>query len=284
MALPKEIEERIRGYINRCKWNWAKTYKTTPHEYIVRFKSALCDFEFVDFVKAQRQFGTEQWWGKYYFPYLFIDGYKYWTMGSPISETTIINRQKIFSEYDQIASVYDTLFKDNASLEQDGKIADMLYGIEGSVLDLGCGTGLLLDLVEIAPERYRGIDPSREMLTIFKDRHPLHARKLCRVAFEEDADNYLKFDNVVALYGSASYVMPVYMELFAANHKGCFLMFYRNGYYPATYQKTGIEMHHFYYDRRQLQKMFPDCEVTDFDNYYIVTNIKPKPKQLNLFG
>ena len=34
-------------------------------------------------------------WGKYNFPYLIIDGWKYWTMGAPIEETIIINRAEI---------------------------------------------------------------------------------------------------------------------------------------------------------------------------------------------
>lgn len=284
MALPKEIEERIRGYINRCEWKWAKTFLTVPHEYIVRHQSALTDREFVDFVQAQRNYGTYQQWGRYNFPYLFIDGYKFWTMGDPIEKTTVMNRQKLFGEYDQIASKYETLFKDNASLEQNQKIADMLYGIDGSILDLGCGTGLLLELIDITPDRYRGIDPSREMLNIFRMKHPEFARKTCKTAFEEDGDSYTKADNVIALFGSASYVMPVYITILAKNHKGLFLMFYKAGYYPVTYEKTGVAMHHFSYKKGWLEMMFPDCEVTEFDNYYIVSNIKAKPKQLNLFG
>ena len=283
-TLPKDIEQRIRGYISRCEWKWAKTYANIPHEYIVRFKGSLTDREFVDFVKAQREYGTVQQWGKYMFPYLFIDGYKYWTMGSPIPETTVINRQKLFSEYYQIANRYETLFKDTASLEQNQRIADMLYGIEGSILDLGCGTGLLLELIDITPDRYRGIDPSREMLNIFRAKHPEYTRKTCKTAFEEDGDNYTKSDNVIALFGSASYVMPAYLCNLAKTHKGLFLMFYKVGYYPVTYEKTGVAMHHFNYKKGWLEAMFTDCEVTDFDNYYIVSDIKAKSKQLNLFG
>lgn len=32
---------------------------------------------------------------KYYHPYLYIDDYKYWTMGAPVEETIIINRAKV---------------------------------------------------------------------------------------------------------------------------------------------------------------------------------------------
>ncbi|MFQ8804141.1 MAG: class I SAM-dependent methyltransferase [Alistipes indistinctus] len=32
---------------------------------------------------------------------------------------------------------------------------------EGSILDVGCGTGLLIELVNITPSKYVGVDPSR---------------------------------------------------------------------------------------------------------------------------
>jgi hypothetical protein len=63
-----------------------------PHEYIVRGKCPLSEDEFLYFVNMQRKHGTpEQWW-KYNHPYLYIDDYKYWTMGAPLDETTVINK------------------------------------------------------------------------------------------------------------------------------------------------------------------------------------------------
>ena len=65
-----------------------------PHEYIVRDKCPLTDGEFVYFIDMQRRFGVKERWGKYNNPYLYIDDYKYWTMGAPMEETTVINRAK----------------------------------------------------------------------------------------------------------------------------------------------------------------------------------------------
>lgn len=87
-------EAKLRNLIGKCKWTFAKTMPTCPHEYIVRNKCALSDEEFVYFVQSQRQFGIPQQWWKYNFPYLHIDGYKYWTMGDSINNTIIINRAK----------------------------------------------------------------------------------------------------------------------------------------------------------------------------------------------
>ena len=66
-----------------------------PHEYIVKDKCSLSEEEFEYFVNMQRQHGVKEQWGKYNNPYLYIDDYKYWTMGAPIEETTVINRAKV---------------------------------------------------------------------------------------------------------------------------------------------------------------------------------------------
>lgn len=61
-----------------------------PHEYIVR--SRVDEQQFVNFVCFIRQHGYE---GEFYrkrITYFDDGGRVYWTMGSPISETTIINR------------------------------------------------------------------------------------------------------------------------------------------------------------------------------------------------
>jgi len=42
----------------------------------------------------QREHGIVMKWGPYNFPYLIVDGYRYWTMGSPYEETIILNRAK----------------------------------------------------------------------------------------------------------------------------------------------------------------------------------------------
>ena len=86
--------EKLREIIARCQWKFAKTMPFAPHEYIVRDKCPLTDEEFVYFIDMQRRFGVKERWGKYNNPYLYIDDYKYWTMGASMEETTVINRAK----------------------------------------------------------------------------------------------------------------------------------------------------------------------------------------------
>lgn len=86
---------KLRELIARCQWTFAKTMPFAPHEYIVKDKCSLSAEEFEYFVNMQRQHGVKEQWGKYNNPYLYIDDYKYWTMGAPIEETTVINRAKV---------------------------------------------------------------------------------------------------------------------------------------------------------------------------------------------
>ena len=86
--------DKLREMIARCQWKFARTMPFAPHEYIVRGKCPLTDEEFVYFIDMQRHFGVKERWGKYNNPYLYIDDYKYWTMGDPYDVTTVINRAK----------------------------------------------------------------------------------------------------------------------------------------------------------------------------------------------
>jgi len=86
--------DKLHEMITRCEWTFAKTMPFAPHEYIVRDKCPLTDEEFVYFVDMQRQYGIKERWGRYNNPYLYIDDYKYWTMGAPMEETKVMNRAK----------------------------------------------------------------------------------------------------------------------------------------------------------------------------------------------
>lgn len=86
--------DMLREMIARCQWKFAKTMPFAPHEYIVRDKCPLTDEEFVYFIDMQRRFGVKERWGKYNNPYLYVDDYKYWTMGESYDKTTVINRAK----------------------------------------------------------------------------------------------------------------------------------------------------------------------------------------------
>ena len=87
--------DKLREMIARCEWTFAKTMPFAPHEYIVKERCPLSAEEFEYFVNMQREHGIRERWGKYNNPYLYVDDYKYWTMGAPLEETTVINRAKV---------------------------------------------------------------------------------------------------------------------------------------------------------------------------------------------
>ena len=107
--------DKLRSMIARCQWTFAKTMPFTPHEYIVRDKCPLTDEEFVYFVNMQREHGVKERWGKYNNPYLYIDDYKYWTMGAPLEETTVINRAKA-SAVNDVHQLYEGINKGDTTM------------------------------------------------------------------------------------------------------------------------------------------------------------------------
>lgn len=145
-------EERLKALIAKCKWTFAKTMPTCPHEYIVRGKCALTDEEFLYFVHAQREYGVPERWWKYNFPYLHIDGYKYWTMGDTFENTTIINRAKedsatsLNKEKDNLLSLSDAIQKE--IIEQQRLLPYHLNILDESRIDENGHSRILCQLLK----------------------------------------------------------------------------------------------------------------------------------------
>lgn len=121
--------DKLRSMIARCEWTFAKSMPFAPHEYIVRNKCPLTDDEFVYFVEMQRQFGKKERWGKYNNSYLYIDGYKYWTMGAPMDDTMVINRAKacVVNEAHQLYEVKTALNPFDCVTEALGQLCQYAY-------------------------------------------------------------------------------------------------------------------------------------------------------------
>ena len=113
--------------------------------------------------------------------------------------------------YDPLAEVYDQLYLDPVSLAENAlvfaRLAPLLGPSRGRgqpfVLDLGCGTGLLLEQVALDPALYLGIDCSAPMLERAHQKFPAYDFHL---AFMEDLPRDLPpVDVAVALFASFSY-------------------------------------------------------------------------------
>ena len=87
----KQFPGEIKAFINSLEWRYAKSYATTwPHWYIVR--KNVDEGMFVKMVEYIRANGYDGRFYKQTNKYFDDDKYSYWTMGSPIKETEIINR------------------------------------------------------------------------------------------------------------------------------------------------------------------------------------------------
>lgn len=81
----------IVAFIEANEWKFAKTMARFPHSYCLKERCTDPDM-FERFVMHIRKYGYE---GKFFgktFVYYDVGPYQYWTMGSPLHETILINR------------------------------------------------------------------------------------------------------------------------------------------------------------------------------------------------
>lgn len=260
-------ESYIRSLIARVNWTLANSHLNIPREYIIRGQCGLTDEEFEYFICAIMEFGSLEMILKANRPHLYIDGYKYWTMVPNIKKSIIIDRQKVFSEFDSI-DVVKQLHPD----ETYDKIAQFFnMPFNGRYInEFGCGAGATYEHFHIEPTHYRGCDPSKKAIEQFKQSHPEISHRLFCYSFEESIDFWGKPSTVLlATFGAASYFMRQYLEILANKGQDYFLMFYKEDYCPEQFKG----MHHFNYTDNDLQSMFPNIYIIRHEDYRIVTSL-----------
>lgn len=258
--------EKLRNFITRCKWGWATTMIDVPHEYIVRNRCALSDEEFLYFVHAQRDLGVHERWANYNLQYLYIDGYKYWTMGDTFENTIIMNRQKVFGEFDFLQWPIPQLYTNNEMSMMVNTITKTFKG--KTIFEAGIGNGDFVKFSKTKPEQYYGVDPSKKCIAQFRSIDGFY-RRCSTKSFEEAINKWLSADSVViALFGAASYFMSQYLDKLNESGLDYCLMFYREGYDPTEYS----EMHHFDYPKSHLRIMFPNANIYTHERYYTLSS------------
>jgi hypothetical protein len=95
-----EAIRRFTEVVKAQRWTFAKSMPTIPHEYTLRQRwvNGPDGMSFDHAVLAIRIHGYQEMWRGRRFTYLDIDGWKYWTMGSPVPETRVINRARIVKD------------------------------------------------------------------------------------------------------------------------------------------------------------------------------------------
>ncbi|MDI9256338.1 class I SAM-dependent methyltransferase [Flavobacterium sedimenticola] len=201
----------------------------------------------------------------------YVDGdYYYWVVEtSGRFKHTIIHRAYIISISEYVnPNAYDNLFQDEDSKMENAKLSEMIGQLEGSVLDVGCGTGLLLELKDI--EDYTGIDASPLMVQKLIEKFPNRKHQVMICKAEILSKSGRKYDNVIALF-SASYIQSPKAFFDLWNGKGkMFLMFYKEYYFPFTHERLSMFVPYKNRTMAELQVIFGEESVKAFNNYYIV--------------
>lgn len=243
-------------------YKFSKTMPHIPHSYTLK-ETWHRPEQFEDVVQYIRDAGVQEKWGRYNHHYLYLNGFKYWTMGAPVGETILINRAMPPDEhpYDNIAPNYDGVFG-NKKYQTENKELFKLLDIKGYVLDVGCGTGLAVEWAKINPEWYWGIDPSEGMLQKFMWKHPQYATRIRKCPFEQF---YMTgFDTILALFGTASYMENTQRVRQLLNAGGkAYLMHLKEDYMPITYEKTGV------IGGDRVASVNKENKIIDFNNYWL---------------
>lgn len=90
---------RVDELLNIAVWKYARTIPKHPHDYSLRHLW-INDNDFVDVVLFIRENGVMEKFYNTFYTYYYSNGYKYWTMGNPVSyidksKTFILNRAKV---------------------------------------------------------------------------------------------------------------------------------------------------------------------------------------------
>ena len=105
--------------------------------------------------------------------------------------------------FNKNAEVYDKKLSSPLAIAENKVLFELISDeikFYDSVFDAGCGTGLLLDYVDIDPKNYVGWDISEEMVRVAREKHPNHTF-LCKDILDPSEEG---FDVVVSLFGVIS--------------------------------------------------------------------------------
>lgn len=113
-------------------------------------------------------------------------------------------QKRVANYYDKLATKYDKIYSSIICRVEDKIITSLITKhIKGSVLDVGCGTGLLLDYFAI--KKYCGLDISEKMIRKAQTKHPQNkfiVGDMHNIPYPKNT-----FGTIVSLYGPMSYSM-----------------------------------------------------------------------------
>ena len=92
--MESKSKEDLSNRLQLQRWIFAKTMPKNPHYYTLK-KNWKFPEAFEESVILIRKYGIEEKFRGWPYICFNFDGYKYWTMGSPVSQTILINRKPL---------------------------------------------------------------------------------------------------------------------------------------------------------------------------------------------
>ena len=165
--------------------------------------------------------------------------------------------------YNHVAEAYDDHYTSPQCLQENQELYDMLTEIIGEhdkVLDIGCGTGFLLDIFGVEAPNYLGIDPSEAMLEVFRTKYPEY--KVMLGAYEDL--ELPKADVAVALF-SGQYIVDEAKKKLPEQADRYLYIFYKPNHYPTwIYSEDEHNKVLAITDYDELNKLFDWVEWHDY--------------------
>lgn len=136
-----------------------------------------------------------------------LNGLFFWF--DPLTNCVAARTARYQTSYDEIARDYDAMTSNPSYAAENDAARELIGPVRGKrILDIGAGTGLLLEMFpgEIDHDDYIGVEPSFPMAERLREKFPSFSNSVIDCSFE---DFWMDdFDLVISLFGSPSYIAP----------------------------------------------------------------------------
>lgn len=180
------------------------------------------------------------------------------------------------NKFDNLSSEYDNLYIDEKSQQENTLIYNRLCKMikkEDKIIDIGCGTGFLLDLMKekIHISKYIGIDSSPGMLKKARIKYPDHLFILNN-AGSILINNNINF--VIALF-SLNYIKDISNIIKQIkDRKYFFCMLNEKRINSKIYNNIYRGIKYYHYLKDEIYGIFKKEQITEIGEYYYISNEK----------
>ena len=179
---------------------------------------------------------------------------------------------EIQSIYDKEAVSYDSKYMDKIHLIED-KIIGMIIRsaiwptiFNQKILDIGCGTGHVIDLAGLKPRNYHGIDISEKSIEEAQRKFPDHSFQAIDVT---ESSSRTKSDLALFIYGQVNYIgikefikiIQTSLKINQTKSRFMAVLYCGDGHEDYSYTKG----YQTYYKPSEIKKAFND--FSDYEPY-----------------